>query len=43
MMKAHRKKKYVGIRVARATVARKRKGLLKGTEIVSQVTEMNVG
>jgi len=43
MTKAHRRKKCVETPVARAIVARKRKGLLKGTEIVSQVTEMNVG
>jgi len=43
MMKAHRRKKCVETLVARAIVARKRKGLLKGTETVSQATEMNVG
>jgi len=43
MMKAHRRKKCVETLVARAIAARRRKGLLKGTEIVSQVTEMNVG
>jgi hypothetical protein len=43
MTKAHRRKKYVETLVARAIVARRRKGLLKGTVIVSQVTEMNVG
>ena len=43
MTKAHRRKKCGETLVARVIVARKRKGLLKGTEIVSQVTEMNVG
>jgi hypothetical protein len=46
MMKAHRRKKCTRTRVAIVTVARKTRGLLKGTEIVSQVkgngTEMNV-
>jgi hypothetical protein len=43
MMKALRRRKCVETLVARAIVARKRKGLLKGTEIVSQATETSIG